>query len=273
MIPAGTATGTGLASAVDMAFGWLLDLPRDVTLLVFAIITAGLMVLVRRGVTNQDLLRRCSADLRQLKRLWKQARSVGDETSQNRIRTTIGQIKGKQLAADLRVLAIVLIPIGMLAIWASERLEYLPPKIGDDLIVRAYFPLSSIDRLTHVVPEPSLEIKTAPILVVRSSEGLPRRGVAEWSIRPLDAGLQQITIRHQGETLRHPVLINQRIYSAPHLDHAGRQPVSTEVRLQQYRPLGMSLGSEWIGLPSWMIGYLILTLALTPVLRRLCKVA
>lgn len=273
MTAANPATDSGLIPVLDSALGWLLDLPRDLSLVMFAVITASMMILVRRYVTNQDLLRRCIADLRQLKRLLVQARSIGDKPSQSRLRRTMGQIKGKQFSADLRVLVTVIIPVGALAVWASERLEYLPPVKGEDLAIRAYYPLSSVDRLTHAVPSPGLEIMPTPIQVVRSNDESLRGGLAEWSIHGFEPGFQQITIRHQGETLVHPVIIGQRNYLPPRFTHSSNQSVTTEVRLKQYLPLGLPFGNQWLGLPPWMIGYIVLTLGLTPILKRLCHVA
>ena len=89
---------------LDYPLGWLLCLPRDLTLLLFATGTALLMTLARRAVTNQDLLRRCAADLRRLKELLRGAKQTGDRSQRDRLRGTIGLVKGLQLAADFRVL-------------------------------------------------------------------------------------------------------------------------------------------------------------------------
>ena len=85
---------------IDYPLGWLLWLPRDVTLLLFAALTALLMTLARLAVTNQDLLRRCAEDLQRLKQLLRQTRRLQDKPTRLRLRSTVGLIKGMQLAAD-----------------------------------------------------------------------------------------------------------------------------------------------------------------------------
>ena len=262
-----------LVRAVDFPLGWLLAMPRDAGLLGFALLTATLMTVTRRAVTNQNLLHRCSADLRRLKQFMREARKAGDKKWLGRLRTTVGQIKGMQLAADLRVLVVVLLPVAILAVWASERFDYFPPRVGEELVVRASFPVSSIDRITHMVPPPDLELKSTAIQIIRSDLQTPPLGLAEWTVLPMDKGEYAITIRHQGETAVHPLLVGRTIYFAPQQQHPGERLMRSEVVLKRYLPLGFDLGSHWIGLPPWMIGYLVLTLVLVPVLKRLLGTA
>lgn len=268
-----TYLGDGLIRGVDFLLGWILTLPRDFGLLVFALGTALLMTIVRRMVTNQDLLRRCSSDLRQLKTLRCETRHSADKPTLARLQATVGQIKQMQLAQDLRLLAFVLIPVGILAVWASARLDYIPPRQGEALIVRAYFPPSSVDQITHLVPDSGFDLKSTAIQIIKSTSQSPPMGVAEWTIVPHDMDAIGITIRHHGESAIHHLDIGGRTYQAPIQQHDGLRLVRTEINIEQYLPLGSHCGSKWLGLPPWMIGYLVLTLILVPVLKRLCSVA
>ena len=260
--------------AVDYPLGWLLWLPRDVTLVLFAALTALLMTLARRAVTNQDLLRRCSEDLRRLKQLVREAKQARDKPTMLRLRGTAGLIKGMQLAADMRVLIVVLLPVAMLAIWASERLDFLPPQVGRDLIVRAYFPLSSIEELTHLVPAAGCELKGTAIQVIRAdAASASSGGLAEWTLHATSAawGLA-IVLRHRNESATHRVAIGHTTYWPPIQTHANERLALTEVVLDRYRPLGLNLKIETIGLPPWMVGYLVLTMFLVPTFKRLLRV-
>ncbi|MBS0205193.1 MAG: hypothetical protein JSS49_20000 [Planctomycetes bacterium] len=268
-----TNLGDWLLRVIDLPLGWLLVLPRDLGLLLFALGTALLMTLVRRFATNQDMLHRCSSDLRQLKSLSRAARQAADKLQVARLRSTVGQIKGMQLSQDLRQLAVVLIPVGILAVWASERLDYIPPRPGDELTVRAHFPASSVDRFTHLVPALGIDLKSTAIQIINRSSLSPPGGMAEWTVVPQDTGDFDLTIRHQGESAVHRLEIGGRTYQAPHQLHAGPRLTRTEVRLDRYLPLGSNCGSEWLGLPPWMIGYLILTLVSVPLWKRLLAIA
>lgn len=262
-----------LLSAMDLILGWLLYLPRDLALLVFALGTALLMTLVRRFVTNQDLLHRCASDLRKLNVLKRKARSNRDHETLGRLRSTAAMIKGMQLSADMRVLSVVLIPVAILAIWASERLDYFPPRVGDTLVIRASYPISSVDRVTHLVPIPQLTMSSNAITLVSATSDSPPNGEATWRIQPTSAGKYSLTIRHLGESVEHPFRVGETIYDPPTIQHPGHRLWQTELLLQRYHPLGWSLGTAWHGLPPWMMGYLILTLILVPMLKRGLNIA
>lgn len=265
--------GEWLVSAVDVPLGWLLDMPRDPGLLLFALGTALLMTLGRRVFTNQDLLRRCAADQQRLKSLRREASAAGDRPWLERLRRTGSQIKGLQLVADLRTLAGVLLPVGFLALWASQRLDYLPPRVGEELAVRASFSPSSVDRITYLVPTPGLELKSTAVQIVRSTAQSPAMGVSEWTVIPRSTGELEIVIRHSGESAVHRLAVGGRVYHAPLQAHPGPRLTRTEIELPRYLPLGSHCGSEWLGLPPWMIGYIALTLVLVPLWKRLLRVA
>ena len=268
-----TNISTVLVELIDVLLGWMLVLPRDVALLMFAVVTALLMIAARRLLTDQDLMRRCTADLRRLKQLMREARHSNDRSAVSRMRVTIGQIKGLQLAADLRVLAGVIVPVGVLAIWATERFEFMPLQLADDIVVRVHYPNSSIDRITHLVPQPAWEMKSTPVQIVRPDPEDTTAGIAEWTLRANQPGEQALTIRHQGESVTHRLRVGQPTYLARQQPQAAMRMSSSEVKLRRYLPLGSSLGGEFIGLPPWMIGYLILALLLMPVLKRILRVA
>lgn len=266
---------TGLfVDGADALLGWLLLLPREATLFVFSLLTALLMTLARRRFTNQSLLRRCSDDLRQLKRLDREAKQVSDKPRRQRLRNTVALIKRMQLAEDLKVLAVVLVPVAVLAMWAVERLDYLPPRVGDKLVIRAFFPISSVDGVTHLVPIDGVEMQSSPIQIIQPEQQSPPSGLAEWTLRPTSVADElTLTIRHHGESAEHRLSVGQRTYPPLQQLHQNVRLSRTEVVLRRYRPLGVNLKTDSLGLPPWMIGYLVLTLLIVPRLKRILRVA
>lgn len=260
--------------ALDLLIGWLLILPRTGAVVLFAAGTAFLMVMVRAAVTNQDLLARCVVDLRCLKPRIRAARREHDIAQRTRLQRTTGMIKAMQLTADLRVLAVVIIPVALLAVWAGARFGYFPPRVDHELLLRAYFPISGIDRLTHLVPSPEFEIDSSAIQVIRRNPGQPNEGIAEWTLRPRRAiDDAELMIRHQGESVAHHVAIGGAVYLPPRSDWNTDRIRATEVVLEPYEPLGSGVVSRWTGLPPWMILYVMLTIALVPILKRSLRVA
>ncbi len=263
-----------MVRSLDVPLGWLLLMPRDVTLFVFALLTTLLMTLARRWFTNQDLLRRCANDLRQLKRLNREAKQAGNKPRRQRLRATVAMIKQMQLAEDMKVLAVVIVPVAVLAIWAAERLDHLPPRIGEELVVRAYFPISSVEEVTHLVPTNGVELISSPIQIIRRDQQSPPIGIANWSLLPTSAADDlKLTIRHRGESAEHRVAVGRNAYLPPQQLHPNERLKVTAVVLKRYRPLNLNLKTESLGLPPWMVGYLALTMLLVPRLKRLLRVA
>ena len=189
------------------------------------------------------------------------------------MRGTVGLVKGMQLAADLRVLVVVLVPVAALAIWATERLDFLPPGVGHDFVVRAHFPLSSVGSLTHLVPVTGCELRGEAIQIIRADAESRSRGLADWTLRPTSvADDLAIVIRHRNESATHPVTIGRATYRPLAQTHDNERLTKTEIVLDRYRPLGL-LETEAIGLPPWMVGYLILTLLLVPACKRVLRVS
>src|ERR1041385_3197307 len=91
---------------LDYPFGWLLDLPRDLAIILLALGTSLLMTFVRKWSTNQDMLWRCSTDLARLAELRREAKKSEDKPALQCIQTTSGTIKWTQMKAEFLCLAI-----------------------------------------------------------------------------------------------------------------------------------------------------------------------
>src|SRR6202022_4511620 len=126
----------------DFLLGWLLRLPRDLTLVMVATFTALVMVGVRRLTTNQDRLRCAAEDGRRLRQLAREARRQGDSSALQRYKTTRSQIGLIKLKAEGLPLMVSLVPIGLLATWALFRLDYLPVKPGEQVKLWVYTPVA-----------------------------------------------------------------------------------------------------------------------------------
>jgi hypothetical protein len=266
---------SAITTAGDFCLGWLLVLPRDVAIVAVALLTSLALTLARKGCTNQELLGRCAADLRRLKQLVREAKARRDKPAVQRMKGTLSLIKLKQLGAEGRVLLVALLPLVVLATWGMARLEYLPPVPGQELMLRAYYPLSSVDKLTHLVPREGLELKqgSSAVQQVRPDDDGGANGVAEWVLvarepRPTT----NLTIRHQDRTVSHALRVDGRAYEPPLQTHGEDAILATEIELTPSRFLGVVPGVPAMGLPPWVVAYLLLALALVYPLRKLLRV-
>src|SRR5947208_1001488 len=129
-------------AAGDFLLGWLLRLPRDLTLLVVAVFTSLFMIAVRYFTTPQDRLRRAAADGRRLRELVGQAKRNGDKSALQRYRRTRSMIGLVKLKAEGLPLLVSLLPIALVATWAIFRLEYPPVKSGEEVTLAVYTPVA-----------------------------------------------------------------------------------------------------------------------------------
>jgi len=268
---------SSLAVAVgDLLLGWSLRLPRDVTLLIVVALTIALMLVVRRLWTNQERLRRCRADLIRLRELRREARRQRDAAHVARLDRTTAQVRWLQLKADLRVLAAVIVPFAGLAVWAAARLEYHGVPLGEPITLTAFTPLSSVDRLAHVVPVEGITADSSWITRVEVDPGDGTRGRASWRLRFKNDGRPQslpVWIRHGGESVAHTVRLDATRYDPPAQSHAAERLALTSLELPEYRFLGIVPGWPAVGLAPWLVAYLLLSLALMPVVKRVAGVA
>jgi hypothetical protein len=264
-----------LPSIIDWLLGWTLHLPRDLTLMLVVILTVGIVLFIRKRCTAQERLARVKRDLAQLRRLRSTARAAGDQHSVQRLDTTATQLKLLTMRADLVVLAWAIVPLGLLAWWASARLPYYSPKTDDELTITASYSASSVDRLTYLVPHDGYELLTPAIQRVAIGDEAGSVARVSWKVRvtakePCDVPL---VIQHLGDRVEHSQKFSSVQYREPYQTHPKSSVLSTEVSLREYRFLGLVPGINAWGIYPWMMAYLALTLVLMPIARRLLGIA
>jgi uncharacterized membrane protein (DUF106 family) len=265
-----------ILSAMDFVLGWSRELPRDVTLVLLVLATISLTLVARRFFTDQDRLRRCRHDLKRLPELIRQAKQSGDQQERHRLVQTVLQVRWIQFRADLRVLLVVAVPIGGLVIWASERIAYLPLAVGETIELRLSTPSASLERRAHLVPTDDLTTNSGWIAWVVSDPDDADRGRAVWQFQVDQMPRKQplmLEVSHAGERALHPIRVGDGGYEPLSRRHDGKAILETSVVLEEYRFLGLVPGWPQIGLAPWMVSYLIGCIVLTPVGKRLGRVA
>jgi hypothetical protein len=262
-----------IARTLDAPLGWLLDLPRDLAIALVAVGTSLLLTLVRKWTTNQDRLRRAGADVRRLRALLREAKREKDPSAVRRLRTTLAMVRTIRFRAEGLPLLVSIVPIALLALWAVQRLDYVPARPGQDVPVRAYYPIGSVEGLTHLLAPPEVELPEGAVRQVAIAPDGDTNGVAEWVVRPMaPADEVDLLFRHRGQTVKHALRVGGRAYLPPVAMHGDGPILATEVMLRRARFLGIVPGVDAIGFPPWLVAYLILTIGLVPVSRRVLRV-
>jgi hypothetical protein len=255
----------------DFLLGWLLLLPRDLTLLIVATFTALVLLAVRKLTTNQDRLRRAADDGRRLKRLIREAKGTGDKPAVRRYRTTRSLIAMVKLKAEGWPLLASLIPIAMLATWALFRLEYLPVKPGEEVELDLYTPVTVAGEVVHVVPEQGLKMEGTWVQQVRAvTDADPPHGQATWKLHGEMDRVYPILVRVKDRTLERELIVSRKTYALPVVDH-GDDFVS-EWKREPYHWLGYIGAIDALALPAWLIGYVVMVVPITLLLKRVLGV-
>ncbi|HOI53719.1 MAG TPA: EMC3/TMCO1 family protein [Phycisphaerae bacterium] len=269
---------SALMSIGDPALGWLLNLPRSVALFIIAIGTALILTVVRLWTTNQDLLGRCKRDKARLKQLMKEAKKAGDKEAVARYRTTVGQIGMKTMKAEGKPLLASIVPIAIIACWAWARIAYEAPVPGEPMDVYVYYEAAAIGRLTHLVPQENLEAETGWIQKVVQDvdrDGKPiNSGVARWRLRAAQKNDPYLLeFRYDGRTFTKEFIVDGRKYAEPITFYEeGAPALCTELKLTEAKLFGVIPGLPWIGMQAWMVGYLVIVLPFSFLLKPLLRI-
>ncbi len=241
----------------DVLCGWLLYLPRDLSLLLLAGITAAIMLLVRRLVANQVRLGAAVRDDRRLRRLIRRSRRQHDGQRVQQYQRTRAKIARKRIKLEILPATISLLAVAVIVTWAAARLAYYPPSCRAPLQVVLYTPVTAVGKVVHLVPTSDMRTQGGWLREVGLDNGAsPRRGIAAWKLLiPSPIRESTIQIRYDTITLQHPIRVGQLTHALPVKVHDNQ--FITRVVLKSYRPFSIVPDTRWF--PAWSIAYLCFT--------------
>ena len=275
-----------ILAIADPMLNWLLRLPADLALVIVAVGTGSIITFSRLFTTNQEHLRRCDQDKKRLRELVREAKRQKDKEAVKRYRITqnmIGMITMRQ--EGLPLLA-ALLPIAILGTWCFQRLAFVPPRAGETVSVRAYFPVSAVGDLAHIVPQKGLR-EASPAgsgarerwirEIVKDPDtktGVAAGAVATWQLQA-DARAEpyRLQIRCKTCTVEKPFLVGQAIY-APEVEFYGQdRPVwSVQIGMKPVKWLGVVPGIPPLLLPPWLVAYFLIAIPSVSLIKRLARI-
>jgi hypothetical protein len=147
--------------------------------------------------------------------------------------------------------------------------------------IKAYFSQQEIGNLVHMAPPAGLEAKDGWIQKIVTDKDAQGKeiigGMATWQVQATgNGGSFVLPIRYKGQTFEKALLIGGDKYAEPvqvyeKADGEKADVAAIQIAIPEYKPLGIVPGYSGIGLPPWLVGYLILVIPLSfllkPVLR------
>ena len=265
-----------VVSAMDVVLGWSLHFSQGTALVAVALATSLVLTFVRVVSTDQKYLKCCRKDRKRLKQLLRQAKRDKDRQAVKRHRATLGMLGAGTMKAEFKPLLASIVPIILLATWAFARLSFVPPQPGDDLTVKAYFPMLSVGRLAHIVGQDGLEARDGWVRIVQEDldqAGNATNGLASWTIHAARRDRPYVLqIRHGGRTVESQLIIDGYRYAPQAVRHKDGGILAVEQSLAAYKPFGVIPGIGRLGIAGWVVGYLLIAIGCTLVLKRACGI-
>ena len=246
-----------LINAGDWLLGWALHLPRDLTLIVIAALTAGVLLGFRALLIDRNLLSRLEDDEQRLRELCHTAREQSNTVRLQQHQTVRRHLAARRLRLEALPVLAGLVPALLIITWGRQRLDHFAIQPNEPFEFTATLPASQIGKLVHLVPQDGL---TTADGWIKKIEPLPTEaspeGIAIWTLTATSR-LSLLTLRTERQTIEHPVFVGRPAPPDAHLNHDG--DIATRLQLPQYRPLGVVPGIPLLGIPPWLLGLIILS--------------
>lgn len=266
------AWNTFCLTVVDALLGWMLSLPINVVVVVVAVGSGAILTLARIFTTDQTLLRIASEDRKRQKQLAKQAKAAGDKEAAKRHMAVRNTISVMTLGQEWKPLVVSLLPIAMLATWAVERLEFIPPSAGDPVSLVAYVPRFHVGETLHIVPNDALVPRTSWMAEIIPGEvqGVPC-GEARWMVEAVDPNeplAVDLSFRLGEHTLMRELILGENVYATPQAWFPEVE-VRIDTELEQVKPFGVVPGIPALMFPPWLVAYILLVIPSVFLVKRL----
>ncbi len=293
-------------TVTDPLLNGLLFLPRDVVFILVAAGTSGLITFSRKWVTHQDWLKRAEEDLQRQAKFLRSAKKRKDKAAIQRHMMIMNHIRLRKLRYEGKPLLVAIVPIALLATWAMNRIAFEPPRPDHPLEVRAYFPRSALDGLTHLVPQPGIQAENGWVQRIREDTLIPPEiawdrwvkgigqgfhaalefvatrvfhaatpapplpgGVAVWRIRAQPSPHPYRLTFVRGDTLMvKDILVGHRVYTTQADRQGPGQPIEAIEQVLVPRRLFGIVGGIGPFLPPWLVAYILLACTFVPLFKK-----
>lgn len=237
---------------LDRILGWTLSCPRDIGLVILALLSAGLLLALRLLLVSRNTMLMIQQDQRKLNELTAQAKRSADLDALRRLRLNRGRVATRKLFTELPAVTIGVFIFATLLQWGAENLDALPLQPGVPFETTLELPASSQGMIVHLVPEEGLQSDAGWVKRVdRTSASSSSQ--ATWRLTAKQ-GTYTLTFNIHGEALHHQLTIDGRSPPAQQVTH---EPLGiTRIKASPYRPAGV-IGK--VGrVPAWLVGFLLI---------------
>ncbi len=230
-------------------------------ILLLAIVVSLITTLIYKFATNQDEIKRIKADIKKLREKMKKHKD-----NQKKLMEINQEMMSKNFAVmkqSLRAMLYSFLPIILILSWMAGNLVYQPIMPGEEFTVEAFFSEDYEGDLDSVI------LSIMPEMTVHNRENI-NNGIA-WTLSAGSEG--SYNLQFEGETFRESkavIVTSIKDYEQPVEEYDSdleRVVVGNEV----VRPFGDTSLFGWR--PGWLGAYILLTIPLSILLRKVLGVA
>jgi len=254
-----------LDKLLDPIFSPLLSLGAFWAIFIISLLLTVVVTVIYKFVTNQKLLKELKDEL---KRLQKEVKQLKDDPKKMMKKQKEMMTKNMEyMQHSMRATLVTIIPVIIVFSWLNAHLAYEPLLAGE--------PFNLTVELT-VTPEkpPEIELPRGISLL----EGYPKKAdnivVFSLNASPGNYEAPPIVIRYNNESCQIPVYVakspNEHQYYHPIIACNTKHIKSVRVSLKPLKPLGNLSIFGWR--PGWFGTYIVLSIILSTLIRKLLKV-
>jgi uncharacterized membrane protein (DUF106 family) len=243
-------------------FGWMLNMPSILAILLLATILALISTLLQKYLTDQAKMKRLREDTKKLQKQMKEAKNNPEAVM--KIQSKMMPIQMDLMKESFKPLLVTLIPFLLVFFWLSNHFAYYPVTPNEPFVVSATFEegISGTAMLTSPtlrVEEPAQQI----------AAGEDDEGLAKWIVTG-PAGEHDLILSLGPINVSRKVLVtDEREYITPEMPRKGTI-TSFNVENERLIPIpGLNIFG-WH--PGWIFYYILFSIPLSLLLKKVLDV-
>lgn len=239
-----------------------LKLPPLASIFAISVVVSLISTLIYKFTTNQKLMKEIKDDIKRL-----QAEAKADPAKAGHLQKEMMKSMHKQFSASMKSTLIFFVPAILIFTWMGSHLAYEPISVGDEFTSTMKF-TPGVAGQALLSAEGGLQLLSNQTLAVGN-------GAVVWRLKAIEGGTHKLAYSFGDELYSLSVLVTDEYkYENPVLarkkglkENSAIERISVD--LKSVNPFGDLSIAGWK--PGWLATYLVFSLALSMVLRKLLK--
>jgi uncharacterized membrane protein (DUF106 family) len=249
-------------SFLDPVMNPLLTIPPFWALLIITFIITLAVTLVYKYTTDQNRMKELKEEQKKYQKEMKELRA--DPEKMLKVQKKAMQSNLEYMKHSFKSTIYTLIPILLLFSWLNTHFAYYPIQPGQSFTITATFKDGAFGNVT--LDPGSLGLQSAAMQKVPEAAG-----TVQWKLKATQNGEQFVTLSYKEESYKQKLLITtERDYLPPEQLISDSKLAKIRTDLAAVQPFGDFSLFGWH--PGWFATYIILSLILTTLLRKIMNV-